>query len=68
MEKLTKEQIERTVKSIHDIKELIAEKGSKSEVAAYLMRETGLSKAECEQAFDFYNNIGLPTDLSVFGI
>lgn len=68
MEKLTKEQIERTVKSIHDFKELIAEKGSKSEVTAYLMRETGLSKDECEQAFDFYKNIELPADLSVFSI
>ncbi|MGL6197429.1 MAG: hypothetical protein ACRC3H_00710 [Lachnospiraceae bacterium] len=66
MEKLTKEQLERTLKTIRDFKQLIADKNSKSEVVSYLMKETGLSKSECEQAFDIYNNIELPIDINNF--
>lgn len=67
MEKLTKEQLEKTLETVREFKQLIVEKGSKDETIAYLVQETELSEAECEKAFYFYNNIGLPTDLSALG-
>jgi len=60
MENLTVEQLERTINTIRDFKQLIKEKGSKEETVNYLMQETNLSKEECETAFDFYDSIKLP--------
>ena len=59
MEKLTKQQLENTIKAIQDFKHLIKEKGTKEETVKYLIRETQLTKEECEIAFDFYNGIQL---------
>jgi len=60
MENITKEQLEKTINTIRDFKQLIKEKGSKGETVNYLMQETKLSKEECETAFDFYNGVKLP--------
>ena len=60
MENLTKEQLEKTINTIRDFKQLIKDKGSKEETVKYLMQETNLSKEECETAFDFYDGVNLP--------
>ena len=60
MENLTKEQLEKTIRTIRDFKQLIKDKGSKEETVKYLMQETNLSKEECETAFDFYDGVNLP--------
>ena len=60
MESVTKEQMEDIKKIIEDIKMLIAKKGSKEEAVRHFMQETGLPQEECEQAFEFYNNVKLP--------
>ena len=60
MENLTKKQIEKTIETIRDFKELIKNKGSKTETVNFLMQETNLSKEECEAAVDFYDGVKLP--------
>ena len=60
MESLTMEQLEQTINTILDFKQLIKEKGSKEKTINYLMQETNLSKEECETAFDFYDGVKLP--------
>lgn len=60
MENLSKEQLERTLETIKSFKKMIAEIGSKEDVVSHLINKTGLSKEECELAFDFYSNIRIP--------
>lgn len=60
MEQPTKTQLEKTTETIKSFKQMISEKGTKKEVISYLMSETGLTKEECESAYDFYDNIQLP--------
>jgi putative transcriptional regulator len=57
---VTKERLQGAINSIHQFKQMIAEQGSKEKTVDYLVKETGLSKEECESAFEFYNNIQLP--------
>ncbi len=52
-----KQQLEQTILTIKSFKEMMNEKGSKEAVINHLMSETGLTKEECESAYDVYNGI-----------
>jgi hypothetical protein len=60
MDNISKEKLAQTMATVHDFKQLSAEKGSKEATVNYLLQETGLTKDECETAYDFYNGIQLP--------
>ncbi len=60
MGSLSKEELEKMIETIKSFKKMITEMGSKEAVVSHLINETGLTKEECEIAFDIYNNIRLP--------
>lgn len=63
MGSLSKEELEKMIEAIKSFKKMITEIGSKEAVVSHLISETGLSKEECEIAFDIYNNIRLPDEV-----
>jgi len=63
MESLSEEQLKKTIDTIKTFKKMIAEIGSKEAVVSHLVNETGLTKEECEAAFDIYNNIRLADEV-----
>lgn len=59
MNKISKEEFEKALERLKEFKRLVSQFVNKEDCIEYLMEESNLSRAECEQAYEFYSKLDL---------
>lgn len=56
---VSKEEFEKAFERLKEFKILVGQFANKEDCIEYLMEESNLSRAECEQAYEFYSKLDL---------
>ena len=59
MNKISKEEFEKALERLKEFKRLVSRFANKEDCIEYLMEESNLLRAECEEAYEFYSKLDL---------
>ena len=59
MTKMSKEEFEKAIQRAKEFEKVISQFSNKDECIKYLMRESNLSREECERAYEFHSKLEL---------